>query len=108
MAKEPKRVNAFDEREWTKRRAAELIVENMEDEAEAIGGYLPLIACLEEGGYKKAAALIREVVSDEKNHMLILQGLLQEFDGNIPVADDNVQGALQKIKKAIAPDGEVK
>ncbi len=91
----------FSNKQWNKNRVAELIAENLESESKAIKEYLPLIATLEEGGYKKAVALIREIVSDEKNHLLILQGLMQEFDGGIPVANDDIQEALQKLKNAI-------
>lgn len=102
--KGPKEYSPAEDREWTKERCAELIVENMKAEPDAIKKYLPLLNALEEGGYKRAAGLIREIISDEKNHLLILQGMLQEFDGDIPVADDNVQSALQNIKKAIEKD----
>lgn len=91
---------------YERRCIAHSIVENMEDEAEAIKNYFPLIGSLEDGGYRKAANIIREIVSDEKNHLLVLQGMLQEFDGDIPVAEDNVQKALQSIKRAIEKDGE--
>lgn len=104
--KDPKQMtpSPAEEKRWARQRCAELIVENMEAEPDAMKKYLPLLNVLEENGYKKAAGLIREIISDEKNHLLILQGMLQEFDGDIPVADDNVQGALQKIKKAIEKD----
>lgn len=95
-----------EEKKWNKNCAASQIVENMEKECEAIKEYLPLLHTLEDGGYKTAAKLVREIISDEKNHLLILQGVLQEFDGDIPVADDNVQGALQRIKKAIEKDSD--
>lgn len=104
--KEIKTPSSAEEKKWQKQRCAELIVENMEAEPDAIKKYLPLLNMLEEGGYKKAADLIREIISDEKNHLLILQGLLLEFDGDIPVADDNVQGALRNIKKAIEKDAD--
>lgn len=106
MIKAPKEPSMEERREWTKQCVAREIVENLEAEAEAIGKYLPLLNQLREGGYKKAEALVREIISDEKNHLLILQGMLQEFDGDIPVAEDNVQGALQRIKKSIEKDVE--
>lgn len=95
-----------EQKKWTKQRCAELIVENMEAEPDAIKKYLPLLNLLNEGGYKKAADLIREIISDEKNHLLILQGMLLEFDGDIPVAEDNVQSALRQIKESIEKDSD--
>lgn len=104
--KEPMAFSPAKEKEWTKQRCAELIVENAKAEMDSISKQLLLGNRLEEAGYHKAAALNREIISDEKNHLLIYMGMLQEFDGDIPIAEDNVQGALQKIKKAIEKDEE--
>jgi hypothetical protein len=40
-------------------------------------------------------------VSDIKNHNLILQALLLEFDDNIPVAEDGVASALNDLRDAM-------
>lgn len=94
------------DKKWRKQSCARQILENMEKESEALKEYMPLLQSLTDGGYKKAAALIREIMSDEKNHLLILQGILLEFDGGIPVSEDNVQTALRSIQKSIEKDSE--
>jgi rubrerythrin len=90
--------------DWNKSLCANLIAENLEKESEAIKEYLPLLKSLEDGGYKKAVSMIREIISDEKNHLLLLMGLIQEFDGDIPVSSDGIQKALSAIKNNIAKE----
>lgn len=76
-----------------------LIAENLEKEGEAIKEYLPLIFLCEKLGKNKAARMFREIISDEKNHLLLLMGALQEFDGDIPVAADGIQKTFDELKQ---------
>ena len=104
MKERPQPMSPEEEKKWARQRCAELIAENMEDESEVIKKYLPLLFNLENNGFKKAAVSIREIISDAKNHLLILQGLLLEFDGDIPVAFNDANEALKKIKNALKDD----
>lgn len=78
---------------------AELVAKNMKDEAEAIEGYLPLLAALKEKGDEKGIALVEEIISDEKNHQNILQVILLEHDGGIKIASDHMLETLDYLKK---------
>lgn len=78
---------------------AELVAKNMKDEAEAIEGYLPLLAALKEAGDDKGVALVEEIISDEKNHQNILQVILLEHDGGIKIAGDHMLETLEYLKK---------
>lgn len=78
---------------------AELVAKNMKDEAEAIEGYLPLLAELKEAGDEKGVALVEEIISDEKNHQNILQVILLEHDGGIKIAGDHMLETLEYLKK---------
>lgn len=78
---------------------AELVAKNMKDEAEAIEGYLPLLAALKEKGDEKGIALVEEIISDEKNHQNILQVILLEHDGGIQIASDHMLETLDYLKK---------
>ena len=50
---------------------------------------------------KRATDTIRNLISDIKNHTLILQALLLEFDDSIPVAEDGVAKALNDLRDAM-------
>lgn len=78
---------------------AELVAKNMKDEAEAIEGYLPLLAELKAAGDEKGVALVEEIISDEKNHQNILQVILLEHDGGIKIAGDHMLETLEYLKK---------
>ena len=65
----------------------ELCAKNIADEAEAIEGYYPLLEELELEKDEEGVAIIKEIISDEKNHLNLLQGLMMQYD-NIKIAGD--------------------
>jgi rubrerythrin len=65
---------------------AKIIAALIEDEWEAIEGY---IGILEAGGLdNKDIAQIEEIISDEKQHAQVLAEIARKYDGDIPVAED--------------------
>jgi rubrerythrin len=65
---------------------AKIIAALIEDEWEAIEGY---IGILEAGGLdEKDIAQVEEIISDEKQHAQVLAEIAKKYDGNIPVAED--------------------
>ncbi|MDR3125453.1 MAG: hypothetical protein LBU20_00025 [Candidatus Nomurabacteria bacterium] len=65
---------------------AKIIAALIEDEWEAIEGY---IGILEAGGLDAAdVAQVEEIISDEKQHAQVLAEIAKKYDGNIPVAED--------------------
>lgn len=65
---------------------AKIIAALIEDEWEAIEGY---VGILENGGLDESdIAQIEEIISDEKQHAQVLAEIVRKYDGNIPVADD--------------------
>lgn len=91
----------MQDREFRKADAAIRIMDCIGKEMDLHKEYFKLITTLAEGGYKKATDTLRNLVSDIKNHALILQALLLEFDDNIPVAEDGVAKALTELKDAM-------
>lgn len=81
-----------------------LTAENIEAEAEAIKKYYPLIDALEAQGDKEGADIVREIVSDEKNHLNLLQGILMKHDGEIRIASDGMPELLAYLKKHLTKD----
>lgn len=81
-----------------------LTAKNIEAEADAIQGYYPLIAALEGIGDKEGADVVREIVSDEKNHLNLLQGILMKHDGEIRIAADSMPELLAYLKKHLTKD----
>ncbi len=64
---------------------AVLLAKNAADEEEAIQGYyemLPKVMSAED------QAVIREIISDEKNHAMKLTQMMLKYDGNIQMAQD--------------------
>ena len=98
MAKEP---SLISNKEWTKSAAARNIIECQKQLLEVQSSYFGLIGTLEEGEYKRATETIKNLISDIKNHALILQALLLEFDGGIPVAEEGVASALKDLRDAM-------
>ncbi|MDR1361374.1 MAG: hypothetical protein LBJ18_03690 [Rickettsiales bacterium] len=79
------KINSKEENlKWAKETVAARIAENLIKESESIKEYLPLIQILEDNNFKGGARMIREIIADEKNHIILLMGLIREFDGNIP------------------------
>ena len=97
MAKTPMMVD----KEWTKADAAIRIMDCVGREMDLQKEYFKLITTLAEGGYKRATDTLRNLISDIKNHALVLQALLLEFDDNIPVAEDGVANALNDLRDAM-------
>lgn len=97
MAKEPMMV----EKEWNKADAAIRIIDCVGKATDLQKEYFKLITTLSEGGYKKATDTIRNLVSDIKNHNLILQALLLEFDDGIPIDEDGAMKALNDLRDAM-------
>lgn len=93
------------DREWTKADAAIRIMDCVGKEMDLQKEYFKLLTTLAEGGYKRAGDTMRNLISDVKNHALVLQALLLEFDDNIPVSEDGVAGALNDLRDAMK-DGE--
>ena len=78
----------------------EYCAKNIADEAEAIEGYYPLLDALNEAGDKDGAAMVEEIISDEKNHMNILQVIMAKHD-NIKIAADGMQDVFNFLKKFV-------
>lgn len=78
----------------------EYCAKNIADEAEAIEGYYPLLDALNEAGDKEGAAMVEEIISDEKNHMNILQVIMAKHDG-IKIAADGMQDVFNFLKKFV-------
>ena len=76
----------------------ELCAKNIADEAKAIEGYYPLIEALEAQNDEEGVALVKEIISDEKNHMNLLQGLMLEYD-RINIAGDEMASTFDFLKK---------
>lgn len=97
MAKEPMMID----REWRKADAAIRIIDCVGKATDLQKEYFKLITTLSEGKYKKAADTMRNLVSDIKNHNLILQALLLEFDDGIPIDEDGAMKALNDLRDAM-------
>lgn len=102
MAKTPMMID----KEWTKADAAIRIMDCVGREMDLQKEYFKLITTLAEGGYKRSVDTLRNLISDIKNHALVLQALLLEFDDNIPVAEDGVASALNDLRDAMKDTDE--
>ena len=78
----------------------EYCAKNIADEAEAIEGYYPLLDELEAAGDKEGAAIVKEIISDEKNHLNLLQVIMMKHD-NIEIAKDEMAETFDFLKKNI-------
>lgn len=78
---------------------AELVAKNMKAEAEAIEEYIPLIDALAAAGDEEGANIVREIVSDEKNHQNLLQAILLHHDGGIKIAADDMKETFAFLQK---------
>lgn len=78
----------------------EYCAKNIADEAEAIEGYYPLLEALEAEGDKDGVALVKEIISDEKNHMNVLQVIMAKYD-KIEIASDNMKETFDFLKKFV-------
>jgi hypothetical protein len=98
MAKESQLV---PDKKWTKAAASREILECQKALLELQKEYFGVLGTLEEGEYKRASETIKNMISDIKNHALVLQALLLEFDGGIPVAEEGVAKALRDLRDAM-------
>lgn len=89
------------EKEYRKADSAIKIIDCVGKAIDLQKEYFKLITSLSEGGYKRATDTVRNLISDIKNHTLILQALLLEFDDGIPVAEDGVAKALNDLRDAM-------
>lgn len=64
---------------------AAAIAANNEDEHEAIKGYYELLELITDPADQD---IIKEIISDEKNHSHLLSTLALKYDGNIVEAED--------------------
>lgn len=64
---------------------AAAIAANNEDEQEAIKGYYELLKLISDPADQ---AIIKEIISDEKNHSHLLTDMAFKYDTNIPEAED--------------------
>lgn len=72
----------------SKNSIAALIAENNQGEQDAIKDYEVLLSCLKNAGATdEQIAVIEEIISDEKNHSMRLNELLQEYDDIEPNKD---------------------
>ena len=78
---------------------AELVAKNIKDEAEAIEGYLPLLAALKEAGDEKGAALVEEIISEEIKHSVILTEMLIKNGDGLYIEPDGAKDAINFIKR---------
>lgn len=61
---------------------------NIEGEWDAVRGYDLLLQFLEKYNDEESIEHVREIISDEKNHAMLLRDILLKYDGDIPVAED--------------------
>ena len=74
--------------EESKNSISALIAENNQSEQDAIKNYEVLISCLRDvGASDEQIAIVEEIISDEKNHNLLLNQLLKDFDEIEPNKD---------------------
>lgn len=78
--------HSLSSREGVDLELSQMIALNIEDEAEAIGSYNKLLLC--KSLSEEDRIQIEEIISDEKNHLQVLQDMLNKYDGGIPTAED--------------------
>lgn len=66
---------------------ASQIALNINGEADAIDGYEKLIPWLEKYNDTDSIGHVREIISDEKQHMELLNMILKKYDGINPAKD---------------------
>lgn len=67
---------------------ASQVADNIQSEWEAISQYYLLIQWLKEFGDEESIGHVEEIISDEKNHAMLLRKIVRKYDGDIPVAKD--------------------
>lgn len=72
----------------SKNSIAALIAENNQGEQDAIKDYEVLLSCMKDAkASDEQLAVIEEIIADEKNHTVLLNQLLQEYDEIEPKED---------------------
>ena len=67
---------------------ASQIADNIQSEWEAVSQYYLLIQWLKEYNDVESIRHVEEIISDEKNHAMLLRKIVRKYDGNIPMAKD--------------------
>lgn len=67
---------------------ASQVADNIQSEWEAVSQYYLLIQWLKEFGDEESIGHVEEIISDEKNHAMLLRKIVRKYDGDIPVAKD--------------------
>ena len=93
-----KNINFTQQDKEYKMSVKELCAKNIADEADAIEGYYPLLEELEETKDEEAIAMVKEIISDEKNHMNLLQAIMLSHD-DIKIAADDMPQVFDYLKK---------
>jgi rubrerythrin len=78
----------------------EYCAKNIADEAQAIEGYYPLLEALVEANDLEGANLVKEIISDEKNHLNLLQVIMAKHD-DIKIASDDMEATFDFLKKIV-------
>ncbi len=78
--------------------AAQWLQYNAEAESEAQDKYSNLLYILDRLGDRDNIDKIREIQGDEKNHLLVIQAMLKDYDGNIKIASDGAEEALRELE----------
>jgi ferritin-like metal-binding protein YciE len=67
---------------------ASQVADNIQSEWEAVSQYYLLLQWLKEFGDEESIGHVEEIISDEKNHAMLLRKIVRKYDGDIPVAKD--------------------
>ena len=67
---------------------ASQVADNIQSEWEAVSQYYLLLQWLKEFGDEESIGHVEEIISDEKNHAMLLRKIVRQYDGDIPVAKD--------------------
>lgn len=79
----------------------EMIAANIEDEGEAIKGYLPLLQALEQEADKEAIDMIAEIIGEEVKHTLMLTAMLKKRKAVIKIEPEGTKEALSFLQENI-------
>ena len=84
---------------------AAALAANAQDEMTAQHGYIELAELMEKNGAPaEHVAKIREIAGDERNHIITELALLAHYDPHTKIASDDIEGALETLKKQLDSD----
>jgi len=84
---------------------AAALAANASDELVAQHGYIELAELMEANGAPaEHVAKIREIAGDERNHTITELALLAYYDPKTKIASDDIEGALETLKKQLDSD----